>query len=92
MGGGVGGHWGGVGWFWEREKGLMWWLARFCRFDTKDGLFDVAWNESHENQLAVASGDGSIKLFDIMVKVGLPWKDNESHRNAFAYSCARTCR
>lgn len=34
------------------------------RFDTQDSLFDVAFSELHENQLAVASGDGSIKLFD----------------------------
>ncbi|KAI9692807.1 MAG: peroxisomal targeting signal 2 receptor [Bogoriella megaspora] len=34
-------------------------------FDTQDGLFDLTWSESHENQVLVASGDGSIKLFDI---------------------------
>ncbi|KAF2739572.1 WD40 repeat-like protein [Polyplosphaeria fusca] len=34
-------------------------------FDTQDSLFDTAWSESHENQILVASGDGSIKLFDI---------------------------
>ncbi|KAI9825695.1 MAG: peroxisomal targeting signal 2 receptor [Thelocarpon impressellum] len=34
-------------------------------FDTQDSLFDVAWSEAHENQLLTASGDGSIKLFDI---------------------------
>src|SRR5690606_31241772 len=34
-------------------------------FDTQDGLFDTAWSEIHENQIGVASGDGSIKLFDI---------------------------
>jgi len=34
-------------------------------FDTQDGLFDVAWSETHENQLVGAGGDGSIKLFDI---------------------------
>lgn len=36
-------------------------------WDTQDGLFDVAWSEAHENQVAVSSGDGSIKIFDIMV-------------------------
>jgi peroxin-7 len=35
------------------------------RFDTQDSLFDTAWSESHENQILTASGDGSIKLFDI---------------------------
>ncbi|GAC93690.1 hypothetical protein PHSY_001255 [Pseudozyma hubeiensis SY62] len=33
-------------------------------FDTQDGLYDVAFSESHENQLVTASGDGSIKLWD----------------------------
>ncbi|KAI9794470.1 MAG: peroxisomal targeting signal 2 receptor [Piccolia ochrophora] len=36
-------------------------------FDTQDSLFDVAWSEAHENQLLTASGDGSLKLFDIGV-------------------------
>ncbi|KAK9446627.1 WD40-repeat-containing domain protein [Limtongia smithiae] len=36
-------------------------------FDTQDGLFDCAWSESHENQIVVAAGDGSVKLFDITV-------------------------
>ncbi|KAJ2158691.1 peroxisomal targeting signal 2 receptor [Coemansia sp. RSA 552] len=35
------------------------------QYDTQDGLFDVAWSEVHENQLVTASGDGSIKLWDI---------------------------
>ncbi|KAF2436247.1 WD40 repeat-like protein [Tothia fuscella] len=34
-------------------------------FDTQDSLLDTAWSESHENQILAASGDGSIKLFDI---------------------------
>jgi len=34
-------------------------------FDTQDGLYDLAWSEIHENQVVVASGDGSLKLFDI---------------------------
>ncbi|KAI9710629.1 MAG: hypothetical protein M1812_007394 [Candelaria pacifica] len=33
-------------------------------FDTQDSLYDISWSELHENQLIVASGDGSIKLFD----------------------------
>ena len=43
----------------------------YCRFDTQDGLYDCAWSEVHENQLVTASGDGSIKLFDITLKVWL---------------------
>ncbi|CAO1631251.1 unnamed protein product [Parajaminaea phylloscopi] len=33
-------------------------------YDTQDGLYDVAWSELNEHQLATASGDGSIKLWD----------------------------
>lgn len=36
-------------------------------WDTQDGLFDLAWSEVHENQVVTANGDGSVKLFDIMV-------------------------
>jgi len=35
------------------------------RFDTQDSLYDTAWSEAHENQIVVACGDGSVKLFDI---------------------------
>ena len=37
------------------------------RYDTQDSLFDTAWSEAHENQVAVGCGDGSVKLFDISV-------------------------
>lgn len=36
-------------------------------WETQDGLFDLAWSEMHENQVATASGDGSVKLFDLTV-------------------------
>lgn len=36
-------------------------------WETQDGLFDLAWSEVHENQVTAASGDGSIKLFDLTV-------------------------
>ena len=39
------------------------------RYDAQDGLYDVAWSEIHENQLVTASGDGSIKMWDIMLNV-----------------------
>ncbi|KAB5515373.1 hypothetical protein GE09DRAFT_916706, partial [Coniochaeta sp. 2T2.1] len=31
-------------------------------FDTNDALYDLAWSEVNENQLAVACGDGSASL------------------------------
>lgn len=37
------------------------------QFDTQDGLYDAAWSEIHENQIVTASGDGSLKLWDIML-------------------------
>lgn len=39
------------------------------RYNTQDGLYDVAWSEVHENQLVSASGDGSLKLWDITINV-----------------------
>ncbi|CAJ0847837.1 270_t:CDS:10 [Entrophospora sp. SA101] len=34
-------------------------------YDTQDGLFDCCWSELNEHQIVTASGDGSIKLWDI---------------------------
>ena len=48
---------------WSRTHCLLFSSVR--RFDTQDSLFDISWSEAHENQAVVASGDGSIKLFDI---------------------------
>ena len=48
-------------------------------FETMDVLFDVTWNEVNEHQLAVCSGDGSVKLFDMNAKDGFPvanWKEH----------------
>jgi peroxin-7 len=39
------------------------------RYDTQDGLFDLAWSENHENQLVTSGGDGSIKLWDTTMPV-----------------------
>lgn len=37
-------------------------------FLTKDCLFDVSWNEANSNQVLVAQGDGTLRLFDINLK------------------------
>jgi peroxin-7 len=42
-------------------------------YETQDGLYDVAWSEVHENQLVTASGDGSIRLWDVMLNVCVPF-------------------
>jgi WD40 repeat protein len=39
------------------------------RYETQDGLYDVAWSEIHENQLVTASGDGSLRLWDTTLNV-----------------------
>lgn len=49
---------------------LLWRVGSYfakwlCRFDTQDALYDTAWSETHENQIVIASGDGSVKLYDI---------------------------
>ncbi|KAH9832603.1 peroxin 7 [Rhodofomes roseus] len=59
-------------------------LALDKSYDTQDGLYDVAWSEVHENQLVTASGDGSIRLWDIMLK-DLPIRAWQEHtREAFS--------
>ena len=39
------------------------------QYPSQDGLYDVAWSETHENQLVTASGDGSLRLWDITLNV-----------------------
>lgn len=34
-------------------------------FDTADGLYDCAWSEENENIVLAASGDGSVKVYDL---------------------------
>ncbi|KAI5952657.1 PEX7 [Candida jiufengensis] len=48
-------------------------------WETQDGLFDLSWSEIHENQCVVASGDGTIKLFDITVPNFpiMQWKEHQ---------------
>jgi hypothetical protein len=40
-------------------------LMEAAAFDTADGLYDVAWSEGNESVLVAASGDGSVKLYDL---------------------------
>jgi peroxin-7 len=46
--------------------------AEVAAFDTLDGVYDCAWSEENENILLAASGDGSIKVYDL----GLPPQAN----------------
>ncbi len=55
-------------------------------YDTNDAQYDVAWSEINENQLLVACGDGSIKLFDLTVD-GFPVMNYHEHtRETFSVS------
>ena len=39
--------------------------GEIARFETADGLYDCCWSEENENILVSASGDGSVKVYDI---------------------------
>jgi WD40 repeat protein len=54
------------------------------RFDTQDALYDLAWSESHENQVVGAAGDGSLKLFDITLNEFPVQAWQEHKREVFA--------
>lgn len=53
-------------------------------FDTNDALYDLAWSEINENQLVVACGDGSLKLFDLATGDFPIMNFNEHNREAFS--------
>ncbi|TNY17713.1 WD40-repeat-containing domain protein [Rhodotorula diobovata] len=59
-------------------------LALEKGFDTQDGLYDLAWSECHENQIATGSGDGSVKLWDVMVNDFPVRKWHEHQREVFS--------
>ena len=40
-------------------------FIELCRFHTRDGVYDCAWSEGHENVIISACGDGSVKVWDI---------------------------
>ncbi|CAK7269175.1 peroxisomal targeting signal 2 receptor [Sporothrix epigloea] len=55
-------------------------------WDTNDAQFDVAWSEINENQLLVACGDGSLKLFDLSVDSYPVMNFHEHKREALSVS------
>ena len=55
-------------------------------WDTNDAQFDVAWSEINENQLLVACGDGSLKLFDLSVDNFPVMNFHEHKREALSVS------
>mmetsp|Transcript_3575 Transcript_3575/g.8938 ORF Transcript_3575/g.8938 Transcript_3575/m.8938 type:complete len:159 (+) Transcript_3575:179-655(+) len=55
-------------------------LREVAAFDTIDGLYDCSWCEANENVLASASGDGSIKVWDIALPPQMnPIRSFEEH-------------
>ncbi|KAI9893959.1 MAG: peroxisomal targeting signal 2 receptor [Vezdaea aestivalis] len=55
-------------------------------YDTQDCLYDLAWSETHANQLCTASGDGSLKLFDTGVSTFPVRQWSEHTREVFSTS------
>ncbi|KAL7751073.1 peroxisomal targeting signal 2 receptor [Sorochytrium milnesiophthora] len=58
----------GNGRLWVLDVSPQGYLTPAKHFDTQDGLFDASWNEVNENQVVTASGDGSIKLWDVTLQ------------------------
>ncbi|RKO96026.1 WD40 repeat-like protein, partial [Caulochytrium protostelioides] len=48
-------------------------------FDTQDGLYDLAWSETHEHHVVTASGDGTIKLWDVSLPDPTPVQHWAAH-------------
>eukprot|EP00039_Didymoeca_costata_P011087 m.152754 g.152754 ORF g.152754 m.152754 type:complete len:319 (+) comp15056_c0_seq2:334-1290(+) len=57
------------------------------RLEWSDGLFDCSWNESHENQIVTAAGDGSIQLWDIGLPHANPLKVYKGHAREVSSVC-----
>ncbi|KAK3954608.1 WD40-repeat-containing domain protein [Pseudoneurospora amorphoporcata] len=53
-------------------------------FETNDAQYDLAWSEINENQLIVACGDGSLKLFDLGVENFPVMNFHEHKRETFS--------
>lgn len=70
-----------IPWLWQpRHKQQK--LTR-ASFDTNDAQYDLAWSELNENQLLVACGDGSVKLFDLSVNEFPVMNFHEHKRETF---------
>merc|ERR1719443_749152 len=55
-------------------------LVEVAAFDTADGLYDCAWSEDNENILVSASGDGSVKVWDLQAPPQMnPLRSFEEH-------------
>ncbi|KAF0701312.1 Aste57867_8162 [Aphanomyces stellatus] len=48
-------------------------------FDTQHGIFDVAWSETHPNQLVAGCSNGDLKLFDVTTRDNFPIQAFSEH-------------
>lgn len=60
-------------------------LVQVAAFDTPDSLYDCSWSEENENILVSASGDGSIKVWDLSAP---PMANPVSNRQEHAHEVA----
>ena len=55
-------------------------LVEVARFDAADGLYDCCWSEENESVLVSASGDGSVKVWDVAAPpMANPLRSLEEH-------------
>jgi peroxin-7 len=55
-------------------------IVEVASFMSPEGLYDCCWNEMNPRQLVSASADGSICLWDLGVRDGLPLRRWDGHR------------
>mmetsp|Transcript_45098 Transcript_45098/g.134644 ORF Transcript_45098/g.134644 Transcript_45098/m.134644 type:complete len:316 (-) Transcript_45098:2-949(-) len=57
-------------------------IVEVAAFDTLDGLYDCVWSEDNENILLAASGDGSVKVYDLGVPpMANPLRQFQEHKH-----------
>lgn len=67
-------------------------LVEVAAFDTVDGLYDCAWSEENEAILAVASGDGSVKMYDLAAPpMANPLRVYREHKHEVRHCPAAQC-
>ena len=62
-------------------------LVETAAFDTADGLYDCAWSEENENVVLAASGDGSVKVYDLAAPpMANPLRVYREHKHEVGHS------
>jgi len=60
----------------EEKEGV---LVEVCNFLSPEGLHDCTWNEGNQNQVATASADGSVSVWDTGASDGAPVESWRAH-------------